>query len=77
MEWSGKISRGFAASAGPYQTGATKPPGCVNRRSSLILEKVFQNKDEAAQMKEKMPAMVPMKRWGMTERRRNPVCPVL
>ena len=31
-----------------------------------ILDKVFQNKDEAAQMREKIPGMVPMKRWGMS-----------
>jgi NAD(P)-dependent dehydrogenase (short-subunit alcohol dehydrogenase family) len=42
-----------AVTPGPIDTG--------------ILEKVFQNKDEAAQMKEKMPAMVPMKRWGKSE----------
>ena len=42
-----------AVTPGPIDTG--------------ILEKVFQNKNEAAQMKEKMPAMVPMKRWGESE----------
>ena len=42
-----------AVTPGPIDTG--------------ILEKVFQNKDEAAEMKEKMPAMVPMKRWGKSE----------
>ena len=32
-----------------------------------ILGKVFANKDEAAQMREKIPGMVPMKRWGKSE----------
>jgi NAD(P)-dependent dehydrogenase (short-subunit alcohol dehydrogenase family) len=42
-----------AVTPGPIDTG--------------ILSKVFPNKDEAAQMKEKMPSMVPMKRWGTSE----------
>ncbi len=42
-----------AVTPGPIDTG--------------ILDKVFKNKDEAAQMKEKMPGMVPMKRWGMSD----------
>src|SRR5271169_3222037 len=32
-----------------------------------ILGKVFPGKDEAAQIREKMAGMVPMKRWGMSE----------
>jgi NAD(P)-dependent dehydrogenase (short-subunit alcohol dehydrogenase family) len=42
-----------AVTPGPIDTG--------------ILNKVFPNKDQAAQMKEKMPSMIPMKRWGMSE----------
>ncbi len=32
-----------------------------------ILGKVFTNKDEAAQIREKMTSMVPMKRWGISD----------
>ena len=32
-----------------------------------ILGKVFPGKDEAAQIREKMAGMVPMKRWGMSD----------
>jgi NAD(P)-dependent dehydrogenase (short-subunit alcohol dehydrogenase family) len=32
-----------------------------------ILGKVFTNKDEAAQMREKIIGMIPMKRWGKSE----------
>ena len=32
-----------------------------------IIEKVFTGKDEAAQIREKMIGMVPMKRWGTSE----------
>jgi Enoyl-(Acyl carrier protein) reductase len=32
-----------------------------------IVGKVFTGKDEAAQIREKMAAMVPMKRWGTSE----------
>lgn len=32
-----------------------------------IIDKVFSGKDEAAQMREKMIGMVPMKRWGTSE----------
>jgi NAD(P)-dependent dehydrogenase (short-subunit alcohol dehydrogenase family) len=32
-----------------------------------IVDKVFTGKDEAAQMREKMKGMVPMKRWGTSE----------
>ncbi len=32
-----------------------------------ILAKAFPGKDEAAQIKEKMIGMVPMKRWGKSE----------
>ena len=32
-----------------------------------ILGKVFTGKDEAAQIREKMAGMVPMKRWGMSD----------
>ena len=32
-----------------------------------IIDKVFTGKDEAAQMREKMIGMVPMKRWGTSE----------
>ncbi len=39
-------------------------PGPIN---TPILDKVFPDKNAAAQMREKMPTMVPMKRWGMSE----------
>lgn len=42
----------------------TVSPGPID---TGILAKVFSNKEEAAQMKEKMPSMVPMKRWGLSE----------
>ncbi len=32
-----------------------------------IVGKVFTDKDEAAQIREKMASMVPMKRWGTSE----------
>jgi NAD(P)-dependent dehydrogenase (short-subunit alcohol dehydrogenase family) len=32
-----------------------------------ILGKVFTDKDEAAQIREKMIGMIPMKRWGMSD----------
>ena len=39
-------------------------PGPIN---TPILDKVFPDKNAAAQMREKMIGMVPMKRWGMSE----------
>ena len=39
-------------------------PGPIN---TPILDKVFPDKNAAAQMREKMTGMVPMKRWGMSE----------
>jgi NAD(P)-dependent dehydrogenase (short-subunit alcohol dehydrogenase family) len=35
--------------------------------SKMGLDKVFTGKDEAAQIREKMTGMVPMKRWGTSE----------
>ena len=39
-------------------------PGPIN---TPILDKVFPDKNAAAQMREKMTGMVPMKRWGVSE----------
>jgi NAD(P)-dependent dehydrogenase (short-subunit alcohol dehydrogenase family) len=38
-----------------------------------ILGKAFPDKDAAAQIREKMIGMVPMKRWGMSEEIANAV----
>jgi len=41
--------------------------GVIIGGTSGILDKVFPDKNAAAEMREKMIGMVPMKRWGMSE----------
>jgi NAD(P)-dependent dehydrogenase (short-subunit alcohol dehydrogenase family) len=59
------IARTLAAELLPHEIRVNAvTPGPIN---TPILDKVFPDKNAAAQMREKMPGMVPMKRWGMSE----------
>jgi len=61
--WS--IARTLAAELLPHEIRVNAvTPGPIN---TPILDKVFPDKNAAAQMREKMPGMVPMKRWGISE----------
>jgi NAD(P)-dependent dehydrogenase (short-subunit alcohol dehydrogenase family) len=59
------FARTLAAELLPHEIRVNAvTPGPID---TPILDKVFPDKNAAAQMREKMPGMVPMKRWGMSE----------
>jgi NAD(P)-dependent dehydrogenase (short-subunit alcohol dehydrogenase family) len=59
------FARTLAAELLPHEIRVNAvTPGPIN---TPILDKVFPDKNAAAEMREKMIGMVPMKRWGMSE----------
>jgi NAD(P)-dependent dehydrogenase (short-subunit alcohol dehydrogenase family) len=59
------FARTLAAELLPHEIRVNAvTPGPID---TPILDKLFPDKNAAAQMREKMPGMVPMKRWGMSE----------